>query len=216
MKKIIVSMLFFVLSGFTMANAQFDAKSKVILDKLSAKYQSFNTIEADVTLLFENDQKEKQSSKGTLAMERMSGKYKVDLGGHEIVNNGKTQWTVLKDQEEVQVTDAEKDSQALSPSTIFTFYKKGYRGAFVKSMTEKEQNLDVVSLTPSDKDQNISKIEMRIDQKTNLIHDATVIDTNGGRLTYTIQNFKVNRSIPYQTFVFNKNKYPSMELVDLR
>ena len=216
MRKIIFSTLLFMLSGFVFAHAQFDAKSKAILDKLSAKYQSFNTIEADVTLLFINELKEEQSSQGTLAMERMSGKYLVDLGGHEILNNGKTQWTVLKDQDEIQVTDADKDSQALSPATIFTFYKKGYRGKFVKSTSENNRKLDVIELIPSDQDQNIAKIEMRIDQKTNLIHDAAILDNNGGRLTYTIQNFKVNRSIPYQTFVFNKNKYPNMELVDLR
>lgn len=209
-------MALFMLSGFVLAHAQFDAKSKTILDELSTKYQSFNTIEADVALLFKNELKEEQSSEGTLAMERVSGKYLVDLGGHEILNNGKTQWTVLKDQDEIQVTDADKDSQALSPATIFTFYKKGYHGKFVKSSSENNRKLNVIELTPNDKDQNIVKIEMRIDQKTNLIHDATILDNNGGRLTYTIQNFKVNRSIPYQTFVFNKNNYPNMELVDLR
>ena len=216
MKKVLFAVLLFTIGNTSIAHAQFDKASKKVLDKLSAKYSSFNTIKADVVISFEDADKQKHVDEGTLAMERASGKFKIDLGGHEIINNGKTQWTVLKDLGEIQVADAEKDGSALTPATIFTFYKKGYKGSF--SGIEKTDNriLDAISLTPTDADQNISKIILRVDQKSNLIYDATVSDKNGGKFTYTINRLLVNELIPYTLFVFNKSNYPSMEIVDLR
>lgn len=206
----------FVLGGTATLYAQFDAASKKVLDKVSANYQSFNTLKADVLLSIEGPQEEKHIDKGTLSMERASGKFKVDLGGHEVINNGKTQWTVLKDQEEIQITEADNDESSLTPATIFTFYKKGYKGTFTGVEKAGSRMLDAITLIPIDDAQNISKIQLRVDRKSNLIFDATLFDKNGGKYTYTINRLSVNELIPYSTFVFNKNSYPSMEIVDLR
>lgn len=216
MKKILFSLGFAILGFLPVAQAQFDAQSKKVLDRVSTLYQSYNTLEADIELSVEDAQERSQQSSGTLAMERASGKFKIDLGGHEIVNNGQTQWTVLKDQQEIQVTNAGNDEQALSPSTIFTFYKKGYEGAFLGTRKKGSTTLHVIRLSPTETGQNVSKIEMFIDEKTGLIDHATVFDKNGGKLTYSIQNLVVNRLIPYKTFVFDQSNYPSMEVVDLR
>lgn len=216
MKKVLFGVLLFTIGNVNMLHAQFDLTSKKVLDKLSAKYQSFNTIKADVLLSFEDTDKQKHIDEGTLAMERASGKFKIDLGGHEIINNGKTQWTILKDLAEIQIANAEKDERALTPATIFTFYKKGYKGSFSGVEKVGNRTLDAITLIPTDADQNISKITLRVDQKSNLIYDATLADKNGGKFTYTINNLLVNESIPYTFFIFNKNNYPSMEIVDLR
>lgn len=216
MKKILLSLGFGILGFMPVAQAQFDAQSKKILDKVSAIYQSYNTLEADILLSIANPQEKEQRSTGTLAMERASGKFRINLGGHEIINNGQTQWTVLKDQHEIQVADAEKDGQALSPSTIFTFYKEGYKGAARGTIKEGNKVLDVIVLTPTNDGESVSKIEMFVDGKKHMVDHVTVFDKNGGKLTYSIRNLVVNRLIPYGTFVFHKSNYPSMEMVDLR
>lgn len=216
MKKVLFAILLFTIGNETMLHAQFDNASKIVLDKLSTKYQSFNTIKADVVLTFHDANKQKHVNEGTLAMERASGKFKIDLGGHEIINNGKTQWTVLKDLREIQVAEAEKDESALTPATIFTFYKKGYKGSFAGIEKVGSNTVNAIKLIPTDTNQNISKILLRVDQKSNLIYDATVSDKNGGKFTYSINRLSVNESIPYTFFIFDKNNYPTMEIVDLR
>lgn len=202
--------------GMSYAHAQFDEVSKKVLDKVSANYQSFNTIEADVLLSVEDSQNKMDTNTGKLALERMSGKFKIDLGGQEIISDGTTQWTVLKDQAEIQVNDADKDNNSLNPATIFTFYKSGYKGSYTGTSKLGNRSFDDITLVPTDTRQNVSKINLRVDKANNLIYDATVFDKNGGKYTYTIKKLAINMLIPYSTFIFNKNKYPSMEIVDLR
>lgn len=216
MKRIVLVFMIVILSGLNVVNAQFDAASKKVLDKVSANYQSFNTLVADVSLKVENPNQKSNTNSGKLSLERMSGKFKIDLGDQEIICDGTTQWTVLKDQGEVQVSDADKDNNSLNPATIFTFYKNGYNGSLTGTSKVDNKVLDNVTLIPIDAKQNVSKINLRIDRATNLIYDATVFDKNGGKFTYTIKELSVNRAIPYSLFIFNRSNYPNMEIVDLR
>jgi outer membrane lipoprotein-sorting protein len=205
-----------IFSGFKAVNAQFDSTSKKVLDKVSANYQSFNTLEADILLLVENPQEKAYTTTGKLSLERMSGKFKIDLGGQEIISDGTSQWTVLKDQGEVQVTDADRDDNSLNPATIFTFYKKGYEGTYTGTSKADNKTLDDITLVPIDLKQNVAKIKLRVDRATSLIYDAVVFDKNGSKFTYIFKKLSVNTSIPYSLFIFNKNNYPAMEIVDLR
>jgi outer membrane lipoprotein-sorting protein len=216
MKRIFLGFVVIILSGLNVVNAQFDAASKKVLDKVSDNYQSFNTLEADVVLLVESPQEKANSSTGRLSLERMSGKFKIDLGGQEIISDGTTQWTVLKDQAEVQINDADRDNNSLNPATIFTFYKTGYKGTSTGTSKADGKTLDDITLVPTDTKQNVSKIELRVDRATSLIYDARVFDKNGSKFTYTIKKLSVNKAIPYSLFIFNKSNYPTMEIVDLR
>src|SRR5690606_7260768 len=135
-------------------------------------YQSFNTIEADVLLSISNSGEKESTSTGKLSLERMSGKFKIDLGGQEIISDGTNQWTVLKDQKEVQVNEADRDNQNLNPATIFTFYKTGYKGTFAGETKLGDKTLADIILVPIDDKQNLTKINLRVDKATNLIYDA--------------------------------------------
>ncbi len=217
MKQLFLGFIVTLFTGMiSYAHAQFDVVSKRILDKVSTNYQSFNTIEADVLLSGEDSQNNSFRNNGKLSLERMSGKFKIDLGEQEIISDGTTQWTILKDQAEIQVNDADRDNNSLNPATIFTFYKVGYKGNYTGTSKLGNRAFDDITLVPTDTRQNVSKINLRVDKASNLIYDATVFDKNGSKYTYTIKNLSVNRSIPYSTFIFNKNNYPSMEIVDLR
>lgn len=216
MRKRSISFILTILAGLQIANAQFDATAKKILDKVSANYQTFNTIQADVLLKVENPNEKAFTQEGKLELERMSGKFKISLGSQEIICDGKTQWSVLKDQGEVQVNDADKDESSLNPATIFTFYKKGYTGKSKGISRVGNKVLDVIALVPTDTRDNVANIDLRVDRATNLIYDATVNDKNGGKFTYTIKKLSVNVAIPYSVFVFHKSLYPTMEVVDLR
>src|SRR5690554_3286834 len=216
MKELLFSFIITIVSGLNVVNAQFDDASKKVLDKVSANYQSFNTLEADVFLTVQSSQEKDYTNTGKLSLERMSGKFRIDFGGQEIISDGATQWTILRDQGEVQVNNADRDDNSLNPATIFTFYKTGYTGSLAGTSKIADKILDNITLIPTDKKQNVSKINLRVDRATNLIYDATVLDKNGNELIYTIKRLSVNKAIPYSLFIFNKNNYPNMEIVDLR
>ena len=48
------------------------------------------------------------------------------------------------------------------------------------------------------------------------IPTQSFFEKNGNRYTYSVNDFKVNTSIPDSEFNFDKSKYPKVEVVDLR
>lgn len=216
MKKIFSFLFFFSLLGIQWGHAQFDKPSAEVLEKVSKKYQTYRTVTADIRLTILNSGGTEEIHQGTLSMERASGKYLIRLAGREIINDGKTQWTVLTDQKEVQVTDADQDESQLSPASLFTFFQNGYSGDYMGNRQVGNKRLIGVSLTPLASNSNVKKIELYIEPESYKVEQAKVYDVNGGEYLYALQNLKVNTPLPYQTFLFNPKLYQGMEIVDLR
>ncbi|RRN76527.1 outer membrane lipoprotein carrier protein LolA, partial [Pseudoxanthomonas sp. SGD-10] len=106
--------------------AQSDAKAKAILADVSKKFRGYDIVKADFTFEYHNRQSnQKQSYNGTLYVQSKTNKYKVIMPQQEVISDGKTQWTYLKDDKEVQVAEVDNSEDALNPAQIFTMYEKG-------------------------------------------------------------------------------------------
>lgn len=191
---------------------------QAILDRVSKTYSSFKTIKADFVLTGTNPNEGNAtySEKGRVYLEPSSKKYKIETGSQAFISDGKTQWAVMKDIGEVQITNVNPDDKSISPGNIFNFYKEGYQTVSKGTENAGGQTLEVVELTPTDESQNILKIQMRINQSNNFIYDATVSDKNGNKYTYKLSNIETNRSFSPGIFSFYKHNYPDLEIVDLR
>ena len=73
-----------------------------------------------------------------------------------------------------------------------------------------------IELTPTDKTRPYHKVYVLVDQATNTIYSARFLEKSGGRYSYTISSLKPTSSIADTEFIFNKSKYPGVEVVDLR
>jgi hypothetical protein len=106
----------------TAAFAQKDADAKVILNKLSKQYRSYDAVKTDFTLTIDNQQANvKETQTGTLISRSKTNKYKVTLYAagkkavtQDIISDGKNQWTFLKDANEVQLSAAITVKKALT------------------------------------------------------------------------------------------------------
>jgi len=198
------------------AYAQTDATARSLLNKVTQTYEGYKSIRTDFTLTVQQPQQTNYTESGTLTMVAETGKYRITTNSQDIVSDGKTQWMVLKDEQEVQVTEADNSSGAISPATIFSFYTNGYK--YVSAPNEQAGGipLGVVELSPEDPQTPYFKIKLRINKSTNLIYDVTIFDKSGVKYTYTLKNTKASPSIPADTFVFKQTDYPGMEIVDLR
>src|SRR3546814_6173952 len=127
-------------------------------------------------------------------MNKPAGKYHITTGTQDIISDGKTQWMILKDIGEVQVTEVAPASDAISPTNIFSFYKEGYK--YVSAADERASNkpLAVIELTPEDANAPYFKIKLRVDESTYQIYDVTIFDKGGNRFVYTLTHTKANRS----------------------
>ncbi|WP_395804344.1 outer membrane lipoprotein carrier protein LolA, partial [Daejeonella sp.] len=199
------------------AYAQSEVKAKEILAEVSKKYRAYDVVKTDFSYTLENPQaKIKETQLGTLIVKSKLNKYKIILKGQELISDGKNQWTYLKADKEVQLSEVDNSSDALNPAKLFTIYEKGFKTVYTNDTKLNGKTLHVIDLTPLDGKRSFFKVRLQIDKLTKQIMNAVIFDKNGNRYTYTIKTFMPNVKVPESTFTFDSKLYPGVELVDLR
>ncbi len=136
MKKLLVLFILSLLTTYTFA--QKDESAKAILNKVSEKYRTYNVVKTDFVFTLDNKQAGvKDTQTGTLIAKSKSNKFKVTIFSpgssvkteiaQEIISDGKTQWTYLKKDNEVQVSNMDNSGEGLNPAQVFTIYEHGYK-----------------------------------------------------------------------------------------
>ncbi|WP_207422709.1 LolA family protein [Desertivirga brevis] len=216
MKKYILSALV-VVGSVVSVLAQTDAKAKQILSEVSKKYRSYDVIKTDFTFTLDNPQaKIKETQSGTLYAKAKSNKYKVVMKGQDLISDGKTQWTYLKNEKEVQVNDVDNSPNAINPAKIFTIYEKGFKYLYTGDVKVAGKTQHVIDLSPVDTKRSFFKVRLNVDKATKQISNAIIFDKNGNKYTYAIKAFSPNVKVPESTFAFDAKKYPGVSIEDLR
>jgi outer membrane lipoprotein-sorting protein len=216
MKKLLVLLL--VISGFGYgANAQNDAKAKAILAEVSKKYRSYDVVKTDFNFTLESPQnKSKDTQQGTLIVKAGANKYRVVMTDQDMISDGKSQWTYLKKDKEVQVSVVDKSGDALNPAQIFTLYEKGFKYLFTGEKKVGSKIYQMIDLSPLDTKKSYFKIRLGINKAAKQIASVLIFDKNGNKYTYDVKTFVPNVKVPESTFAFDPKKYPGVEVVDLR
>jgi len=216
MKKIVVLLL--VILGLDYgANAQTDAKAKAILAEVSKKYRSYDIVKTDFSFTLESPQnKSKDTQQGTLLVKANANKYKVVMTDQDMISDGKSQWTYLKKDKEVQVSVVDNSGDALNPAQIFTLYEKGFKYLFTGEQKVGGKVYQLIDLSPIDTKKSYFKIRLGINKAAKQIATVLIFDKNGNKYTYNVKTFVPNVKVPESTFAFDPKKYPGVEVVDLR
>lgn len=211
-----------VLCPAQMPKETIDMKAKAILDEVAKQTKTYATIKADFTAV--TDKKETNvknvvtdTQTGTLQIK--GNKYKLEFKGQTIFCDGKTQWTYIKESNEVQINNAPDPNATdnINPVNIFTLYEKGYKYKYEREDVVNGIKADVVNLYPLDPDKRpFHTIQLSIDKAKKQIISAKIMNKNGTNNTITVKNFTVNTEISDTYFNFNKADYKGVEVVDLR
>jgi outer membrane lipoprotein carrier protein len=196
----------------TGAFCQTDQKAQNTLKAVSEKYKTLKSIKALFTITIENGKdKSKEVQKGTLYLK--GSKYKLEIAGQDILSDGKTRWTFVKDANEVQIDNQRVDDNAITPANIFTIYEKGW----VSKVTDDQKDTQTIELIPSDaKSKNIFKVKLTINKTQKTILSAKIYDKSGSIQTISVDKFIANGASEDSTYVFSSNNYPGAEIIDLR
>src|SRR5690606_34276063 len=184
------------------AFTQTDTKAKKLLEEVSAKYDAYQTIQSDFSFSVQQAQGGSHVDKGRLFLNKPKNQFRIALSGQDIINDGKSTWSIIKEDQEVQVSDADNNTESIGPNNLFTFYKKGFIYKSTKDEMLGKDLLNVIELTPTDTKTNYAKITLRVN-KNKHIHDVVVVDKSGARYHYTIKTLYVNHQIPKATFAFH-------------
>jgi outer membrane lipoprotein-sorting protein len=191
-----------------------DPKAKAILDEVSAKTKTYSSIKAEFTMVMQGKDKTKKPESQKGALQLKGNKYKLDIKGQEIIADGKTSWTYLKDNNELQVNNVDPNTnEGVTPTTIFTIYEKGYKYKF-DSETATTQTINLYPLNPDKK--KFHTLKLVINKAKKQIASFTFFMKDGNVFDYTINTFVTDIEIPDTTFVFDTKAHPGIDVVDLR
>lgn len=195
--------------------AQKDPKALEILDAMSAKYQDIEAFKAKLVYKLENSaEKLNETFRGEITV--MGEKYRLKIGEQEIINNGTTIWTYLREVNEVNIDNYYPEDDPMAPSKIYTIYQEGYKYSFVEQNKQKGRVVEIVDLEPDNKDEPFFKIRLTIDKEDNTLVNYKVFDKNGNRYLWSVSDFEPNLELTASHFEFDPSKYKGVEVIDLR
>lgn len=214
MKKALIVLLTISFMG---AQAQYDKKAKDILDKVSAKNKTYTSERVDFLYIHENvNEKTKNVKNGTLVLK--GNKYKLDLMGNTIYCDAKTIWSYVKESNEVNISNvADQESSLFDPSKMFTIYQKGFKYKFIREKFENNRALYEIELYPEKvSESEYSKVRLLVDKDKMQLYLIQYFAKDANRVTIEIQKIVPNEAIADNSFIFDKTKYPKVEIVDMR
>lgn len=206
--------LFFVMSS-VMGFSQTAQKAKTILDQVSQKTKNYKSITADFHFIMDNNEVNlHEVSKGNLIVQGEA--YKLNVSGVEIFCDGKTQWTYMKDADEVSISDASQSTENLiNPATIFTIYEQGYTNNYLGEFTTDAKKTHKIEMIP-DEVKEFKRVILEIDQSNYQLMGAVMDGTDDNRYTIKVINMNTTVSYPSTTFVFDQAKHPKVNVIDMR
>ena len=176
--------------------------AKQVLDKTAAVVTAKSGAKASFTI--KGDQ---MNASGTIAIK--GRKFQASTPQATIWFDGKTQWTYLKKNDEVNVANpTEAELAAINPYNFIYMYKKGY-----KYTMEKKNGSFIVHLTATDK-RSIQEMYITINPKS-YIPSQIRMRQQKGWTTITISGFKQSK-LSDGLFRFNSKDFPNAEVIDLR
>lgn len=127
--------------------------------------------------------------------------------------DGKTQWTLVKANKEVNVTTPSNEEISQSnPLTIINGFQKRFNTQSLKAPAGQK----VVKLTARSKSDPISTAVVTLSAKTLLPSALLLTLSNRQTVSVKISSIKLGNALPQSTFTFNAKKHPGVEIIDLR
>lgn len=207
--KNILSFTFAIFTFFT-AFSQNDVGAKNLLDKVSNKMNSYNNVFVDFDYVLDNKAEDvQQKLSGDVIMQ--GDKYVVNLFGSTQIYDGSKTYTIIPENEEVNISDADIDGEnTFTPSKFYSFYENGYTYSLGDIEKIGVKQIQFVKLIPIDTNSDINSILVGVDLKTEHIFQIIEIGKNETRTILTAKIIKTNQDIDSSLFSFNEKKYEEL------
>lgn len=201
--KRIMKKICFLITAMLLSVATYGQTAKSVLDKAAANVSAKEGIRANFKMTGSHG-----NTSGQIAVK--GRKFYATTPMATIWFDGKTQWTYMKNNDEVNISNpTEAQLQAINPYNFINLYKKGYNYTLNKS-----GNDYVVHLTATNANAKIK--EMFISINKNNYNPTQVKLLQGKKWTiFDITDLK-KQAVADSQFRFNSKDFPSAEVIDLR
>ena len=207
MRKQIVFLLFTSILSIQL-NAQDTKAAQKLLDEVSTKIASFETMTFEFDYVLENRQENiKQETNGSVTVS--GDRYKLLFLGAEQLFDGKKTYTIVPENEEITITRVEETEDiGLNPSKLLYFYKEGYSFQWDIKQNVMGRAIQFIKLIPTKENKDVDYLLLGIDTVKKTIYRLIEIGSNQTRTTLTISNFVTNVKLTNNFFEFDASLYP--------
>lgn len=178
-----------------------------VLDQAAAKFKVAGSLTIGYTFSANG-----QQGKGTILMS--GNKFKNDLGDHIVWFDGKTMWTLVKANDEVNVTEpSPQEIATMNPYAFISMYKNGYSASFGKST---KQYHEIILQPNTAKKDAVKNIVLHLTKSSLQPTYVSMTAADGNVVNISVTSFKSGPKFGDSTFRFRSKSYPDVEVVDLR
>ena len=209
-------LVIFIVTAATLSSTQAQISKSItkVLDNCAKTFKSAGDVKAQFVATQFEGRDEIGSSRGTISI---SGKKLfIDNGGVKIWYDGKTQWSLVSDNKEVNITEpSPQERSQMNPYSFLSIYKNGY-SATMTSETVRNESCCCVNLV-STKSKNYMQTILLTISKSTMLPICIRTKTSPNKWTrISIYDFEKRQRFKDDMFRFDSADYPGVEIVDLR
>lgn len=175
---------------------------KSVLDDVAANYKKLGDVEIGFSV--------NEISAGII---RLSGeKFNIEFDDMTMWFNGKTLWTYVKSNMEVNVTNPTPAEIAkINPYAFVSLYKSGYSAEFGKSAVGEYS----IVLKATDSNKSFKQIDLTISKADKKLKTVELTTRNSSNLFIRVNSYRYKKFADAM-FMFDQMQHPDVDIVDLR
>jgi outer membrane lipoprotein-sorting protein len=182
-------------------------EAESLLMQVSEKIENYDNMHIEFSHTFANKIADiRQETRGNVTLQ--GDKYHLNYMGTEQVFDGEELNMIVHEDEEIIIQkETEEESTLLTPSKMFTFYKKGFIYEMDVADKLKGVSIQYVKLMPKDRSSEVLSIKIGVDITSKHIYNVIETGKNGTVTELTVVNFKSNQEISSSLFELDEEKY---------
>ena len=187
-----------------------NGKCNTLLDRVIKEYDNSNGVSANFNI----------STKSNGYVSEIKGKIVLDgtkfaftTDEMECGYDGKTLWTYIKNNEEINLSSPEDDEIInINPYLLL----KNYNTRFKCSFDSKNGDLETIILSPKNTSDNISSVKVTLNSKLLYLSIIEVMNKDNSKIVIKVLDYNNKTNIDKSKFSFNEKQYTNIEIIDLR
>ena len=216
-----LSIVLAFLFSFNVYGQQDDARSKKIIDDMTAKFKTYPSVFLDFSVNMKQMQdKSETDHEGKIWVKK--DKYKLEIPDYVIYFDGSKIYQYLPGVNEVNITqpdpyEDDEDFQLLNPQTYFNMSSNTFKSNFLKEGKHNNRTVYEIDLYPIDfSGSKYIRIRMMIEKNTLQLVYLRAVMKDGTHYTLSFNPYTIEKTALHDSFfVFNKREHPNVEVIDL-
>lgn len=142
-------------------------------------------------------------------------KYRLVMGSDEFYCNGTDLWVYTMANKEVAIYACDETLPDLNPVSLVKNHGKSYRAKYIRQQSMDGSTRHIIDLTPRHRSE-VAKIRLYLNDNDHKFHKIEVYLPQNRRFIYDNFSYKENVPAKSSDFVFDREKFPDVQVNDMR